>query len=239
MKKVSMLLAALFAMSLYHSEAFAEFKSEDEAAVISTTGNSEFKTYALKSVNSYKLNANTVGLKGIYTYGESEKVRNAENWQVQLTVDHAFNEKISLVAGELVEANRFAGVSRRYNTDLGMKYNFVKNDNTQALLELAYRYTDEKNVSKSVADKKDSKAKVYVEASHKFNANVSGKFWLEYLPNFSESEDYQINLEPSLAVVMTEVLSLKVAYLWNYDHEPATGSVAHDTKYVTSIIAKF
>lgn len=236
MKMKSYIALALMALQL---NALADFKSEDEATIISTSGNSDVKTYALKSDNSYTLNSNTIGLKGKYSYGESEKIRNTENWEAQLNFGHALNDSISLVAAEIIEANRFAGFSRRYNTDLGVKYSFLKSDTATALMSVGYRYSVEKNIDESIADKKDSKAKLYLEGSKQINKAVFAKLWVEYIPNFSESEDYLINFEPSLSVVMSELLSLKMAYLWNYDHEPALGSAAHDTKYTTSIIAKF
>lgn len=236
MKMTNYFVLALMALQL---NSFAEFKSEDEATIISTSGNSDFKTYALKSDNSYSLNSNTIGLKGKYTYGESDKVRNAENWEAQLSFGHALNDSISLIAAEIVEANRFAGFSRRYNTDLGLKYSFLKSDTSTALMSVSYRYSVEKNVDENIADKKDSKAKIYFEGSKQINKAVFAKLWTEYIPNFSESEDYQINFEPSISVVMSDLLSLKMAYLWNYDHAPSAGSQAHDTKYTTSVIAKF
>lgn len=226
----------LFALA---NNLFAKFTSVDEASILLASGNSDMKTYAIKTDNSYKLNSNIFSGKGSYTYGESQEVRTTEKWDFELKLEHMLNEKVSLFVAEILESNRFAGFSRRYNTDAGFKYSFLKTDLSHVFVETGYRYSVEKSVSNMIADKKDSKGRIYLETFKKFNDSLSGKFWVEYIPNFSESEDYLINFEPSLSVVLTSTFSLKMAYLWKYDHLPVIGSKSHDTTYTTSIIAQF
>lgn len=226
-------------LSLSAISSMAQFASEDELSMITTSGNSELKTYAAKSNNTYKFEKNALGLKGSYTYGESDSVRTTEKWDGQLRFDHQLLEKLNVFAAELVEANRFAGFSRRYNSDLGLKYLVLKDDKNSLSFEVSYRYSLEENTSNAIADKKDSKSRIYSEVEKILNENVTGKLWLEYLPNFTESEDYQINFEPSLSVSLSKIFSLKTSYLWKYDHEPVAGKKTHDTTYTTSIIAKF
>ena len=85
----------------------------------------------------------------------------------------------------------------------------------------------------------DSKARLYLETIHNFNSDLLGKLWFEYLPNLSESDDYILSFEPSVSFNISKVFSLKMAYRWNYDNEPAVNKGKHDTMYTTSLIAKF
>jgi putative salt-induced outer membrane protein len=63
--------------------------------------------------------------------------------------------------------------------------------------------------------------------------------WTEFLYNFSNSTDYRVNAEPSLSVILTDVFSLKLAYLINYRNLPAVaGKKQLDTLYTTSLVAK-
>ena len=232
--KAFVLLCALFSV-----QAFAEFKSSSEASSIITGGNTDLKTYLLKTENKWTKNKNVFSLNGSYTYGESDEVRSAERWTLGLRYDRVLSEKLNGFVGELVEANRFAGFSRRFNTDAGVKFKFVKNDKTEAFAEAGMRYTVEKRRDESVADLKDTKARTYFEIKRKITDSVDGRFWLEYIPNFSNSDDWLVNFEPSLAVALNKVFSLKFAFLWNYDNEPAVGSGKHDYTYTTGIIAAF
>ena len=234
MKLVFILLVSFFSLT-----ANAEFTSEDSASITLTGGNTQFESYALKSLNTYKKDKSSYKLNGGYNYGESSNVTSSENWNIGLRYDYALSDNSSLYIGEVAEADRFTGVSRRYNTDVGYKHTFVKNDNTHFFSELGYRYSIEKNVDQSVADKKDSKGRVYLEGTKTLKSNIKGKFWLEYLPNFSSTDDYLINLEPSLIITLNSVFSMKTAYLWKYNNGPSLGTGKHDYNYTLTLISNF
>lgn len=224
---------------LVSSICYADFKSEDEVSMVTTGGNTEVKTYVGKTNNSYTWGENIIALKGNYTYGEAGERRNIERWDALLKYDRVLEKKMSLFVSELIEANRFAGIDRRYNTDVGMKYTLIKNEYNETSAEAGYRYTFEKQYNNGAPDNNDSKGRLFVETNHKFNKIVSGKLWVEYLPNFTDTEDYLINIEPSFSVVLTSLLSLKISYLWNYDNEPVLGNGKHDYTYTTGLLAKF
>ncbi|WP_127716355.1 DUF481 domain-containing protein [Halobacteriovorax sp. HLS] len=224
---------------LLSANSFAQFTSEDEVSLLTTGGNTDVKTYDIQSDNKYILDKNSFRMKGHYTFSESETVTNAENWDLTLRFDRALTETIEGFLGQGVESNRFSGFSRRYNSDLGVKYTYLKTTKNETFSELGLRYSIEEDVNDSIADTKDFKGRVYVETKQKFNDSVSGKLWIEYIPNFSESEKYLANIEPSLAVSMTKVFSLKLAYQWNYNNAPPTGNSKTDYKYTTGLLANF
>lgn len=231
-----LVLLSLFAMG---SNVFAQFKSTSEGSSIVTGGNTDLKTYLLKTENKWTRDKNVFSLNGLYTYGESDDVRSAERWHIGLRYDRILNERLNVFLGELIEANRFAGFSRRFNTDAGVKIKFVKTEKTESFAEVGLRYTIEKRRDESLADLKDTKGRAYYEIKRKFSDSMNGRFWIEFLPNFSNSDDYLINFEPSLSVAMNQNFSLKFAFLWNYDNEPAPGNGKHDYAYTTGIIANF
>ncbi|MBT3980863.1 MAG: DUF481 domain-containing protein [Bacteriovoracaceae bacterium] len=217
----------------------AQFQTEDSASVNLTGGNTDLKTYNFASQNSYQYHQNLLALSGGYNYGESEKVRIVENWNVGLRYDFSLTSDLSVFFGEMAESDRYSGLKRRYNTDIGMKVALSKSEAHHVLTELGYRYSVEKNTVSTVAKKKYSKGRVYLEGHKSFKSDLSGKLWIEYLPNFSESKDYQINFEPSIIVTLTSIFSMKTAYLWKYDNFPVPGKGMHDYHYTLSLIAKF
>jgi putative salt-induced outer membrane protein len=86
----------------------------------------------------------------------------------------------------------------------------------------------------------DNKARLYNEFNHKFSETVQYKFWLEYVPNFTQSKDYLVNAEASLTSILTSMFSLKVAYKGMYDNLPAvSGYKNYDYATTTSLVAKF
>lgn len=235
MNKLIMLLIA----ALISGNAFAQFTSEDEVSLLSTGGNTDVKTYDLQSDNKYIFDKNSIQLKGHYTFSESDSERNAENWDITLRYDHVLSATLETFVAQGVESNRFSGYARRYNSDLGLKYTLIKTEKNETFSEFGFRYTIEDDVDDSVEDSKDYKGRLYAETKQEFNKTVSAKFWAEYIPNFTESSKYLVNMEPSLAVSMTKVFSLKIAYLWNYSNVPPKGNSSSDYKYTTSILANF
>lgn len=236
MKKFGALLVILLGWVV---PSHAQFSSEDEASVIITGGNTNVKTYSLKSINQYKWKKNTLTLKGSYTYGETDDVTSIEKWDVFLGYERAFNDKLSLYAAELIEAHRYAGYRRRYNSDAGLKWTYYKTEQTNAFFEGGYRYTVEEKTDRSIEYDHDSKGRLYTSIEHKFKDYLTGSFWMEYLPNFTDGNDYLVNFSPALLVRLSKIFSIKMAYLWNYDNEPAPGNRRHDYTYTMGLIAKF
>ncbi|OUR96281.1 hypothetical protein A9Q84_07950 [Halobacteriovorax marinus] len=217
----------------------ANFSSEDELSLISTGGNTDSKTFFLKSKNLVKWSVHEITLKGSYTYGESEKVRNLEKWDINLRYDLNVSKKNSLFLGETIEANRFSGFSRRYNSDMGTKHSFIESDTTKLFAEIGYRYTIENKSDNERTKVKESKGRAYLEGNKTLNSTVSSKLWIEWIPNFSNSDKYLMNIEPSISVTLNKVFSFKMAYLWNYDNQPEKDHTKQDYKYTTSLIANF
>lgn len=234
---VLLFVASVLTVSAYADATKKTFKSVSEAASIITGGNTDLKTYLVKTDNVWKWTNNALTLKGDYTYGESNEVRSAERWSIGLRYDRYLNDRLSVYLGEVVEANRFAGFRRRFNTDLGAKYILINTDKTKSFAEAGARYTIEQ--IRDQDDFNDWKGRAYYEISRKFSEAITGRFWAEYIPNFSRSEDYLLNFEPSIAVTMSSNLSLKFAFLFNYDNAPALGNGKQDYGYTTGIIANF
>ncbi len=228
-------LLTLFVSSL----ACAQYSNESEFSLVKTGGNAEVQTTNGKTLNNYKWSLNQVKAGGHYTYGESKDGVSARNWDVNSKYEREVSSHVSMTFGEVLEGNQFNGVKVRYNTDLGTKYYYVKTDMKNIFSELSYRYTIEDRYSPA-PNTFDNKARLYNEINHKISATVQYKFWLEYIPNFTESKDYLVNGEASLTSILNSVLSLKVAYLGMYDNLPAqAGFKNYDFSTITSLVAKF
>ena len=231
------LILAILCLSLSTN---AKFSSEDSVLVNLTGGNTDLKTYAAKSINTYEFSkTQAIEFTGSYNYGESSGVRSNENWLFGLLYDYSFRETNAMFIGQSIEADRFIDIRRRYNTDFGYKHYFFKTDKFSFLTEFGYRYEIRENTNSAVADKKTSKGRLYTEADHKVDERLSYKMWIEYVSGFSDTKDYQLNIEPSVIVNLNTILSMKSAYLWKYDNEPVEGKGKSDYNYTLTLIAKF
>ncbi len=236
------------------TSAMATFKTDAGLSMIRTGGNTEVETYdaKIKSVKGWEKNSLTLG--GHYTLGTSvekdsakasynERVESARNWDGYARVDHLLSDKWDVFAQVQIEGNEFAGYKQRNNYDLGVKRVFIKDDKVNFFGEASARHTTEMTTARD-EDGDDvfdyMKAVLYTEYNRKVSKTLSYKFWLQYVPNFTESEDYQINFEPSFNVTLTDTFSMSMAYTGRFDNERNEG-IEHrlDWTHTTSLIAKF
>lgn len=234
-----MKLLSLLVMFLFSLSAFAVLKNESELAYLQTGGNSDVTTMNAKTTNWYERNAHIFRFGGHYIYGESNNGVSARNWDANVRYSIEIRPKLHFTFGEVLEGNQFTGIKTRYNTDVGLKYFFIQNDQKTFFSEAGYRYTIEDRYLPE-ENTYDNKGRLYTEYSRKSSETMQYRFWLEYIPNFTIGKDYLINGEASLISILNSIFSLKVAYLGMYDNLPASEDLkTYDYAITTSFIAKF
>ncbi len=217
---------------------WAALSGESELSLIKSGGNSVAETFGIKSKGALTLlKKHVVALSGEYNYAQSENITSKENWNIAAKYDYKLTERVSGYFGALVESDRFKGISRSYNGDLGLAMEIYHSDKQQLKGEAGYRYTAEKSVLNGYEHY--SKARLFLEYNWELNNNVRAFYEIEYLPNFTESDDYLVNMTPGVEVVLAKELFLKLSYDWKYDNMPEEGKVKADYALKTSLLAKF
>lgn len=234
---VTFAASSTFAQEMKATES-KSWAHESEASVVKVSGNTITDSYAAKQKTSYTFDANVVALTGRYLQAKSGAVETAKQWESALRYERGLGNNWAAFVQQGAESDYFAGYVQRDNTDIGGKYYFIKDDAENFFSEFGYRRTKTNPI---VGDATSSNAgRLYLEYSRKVNDSVSGKFWAEYLPNFTDSEAYLINYEPSVNVMMSQVFSLKVAYLVKYHNQIKTkDEKKEDTTFTTALVAKF
>ena len=228
----------LFCSSFAHAQNEAKFANESELGVVIAGGNTRTQSVSAKQENSYSWSSNLFKLNARYLRTTNKGAESARTWSLGLRYERELIERLSAFLGQAIESDKFAGIVQRYNTDVGAKYFFVKEETLKWLGEAGYRYTIENKTDASQT--KSSYGRLYTEVEKAFNASVSARFWIEYLPNFTLSEDYQANAELSLSALLNSIFSVKTAYLVRYDHMPNPGiEFTTDSVFTTALVAKF
>ncbi|MBE9536587.1 MAG: DUF481 domain-containing protein, partial [Proteobacteria bacterium] len=75
-------------------------------------------------------------------------------------------------------------------------------------------------------------------AYHFTEKNYFGQ-WVEYLHDFDDSDNYQVNAETSLLSALNGFLSMKTSYLIEHDAEPVPGNKKTDTKLAVTLVVNF
>ncbi len=217
----------------------APLSNESEAAVVKVGGNTESESYSAKEKTTYTKDADVWVSTGRYLQSKASGSEIAKSWEAALRYEKVFSDQWSVFIQQGAESNIYAGYLQRDNTDVGGKYTFIKSDSENALLEAGLRST--RTLSSQGADpKRENFGRLYTEYSRQINPSLSAKAWVEYLPNFSDQEGYFLNYEPSVTVLMSQVFSLKVAYLVKIHNKVLLASERKDdTAFTTSLVAKF
>jgi putative salt-induced outer membrane protein len=218
----------------------ADWKNTTEGGVVIANGNSRSQSFTVKDENNYNWDdeRNTFNFKGSFLQTKALGVLNAKRWDAALRYERALDERLSLFVGQGVESDRFAGFMQRYNTDVGPKYIFIKKENFDWTGEVGYRYSRERRLDGSEISK--NQVRLYTELNRKWNDATSSKYWIEYLPNFSDSRDWLLNSELSTSAAITTILAIKAAFLVKYDNTPApTAGTKTDSLFTTSLVAKY
>ena len=73
-----------------------------------------------------------------------------------------------------------------------------------------------------------------------FTKTFTIKWWIEFLPNITTSEAYQLNTELSGSAAISEMFSMKAGYLIKYNNQPPVGAIYKtDSMFTTALVAKF
>lgn len=233
----------LIAILLVSATSFAEetkspLSHESELGLVLTSGNTDSESVSAKQITAYTWESqNLLKLEGKYLSAKTSGTETAKSWNLGLRYEKGIYENLSAFLGHSIESDRFAGFVQRNHFDVGLKYVFIKTENDELLNETGYRYTFDQ---KTAGDNGVTHfGRVYFEWTHNWQKTISHKLLVEYLPNFTTSSAYFLNVEPSLSMALNEIFSLKLAYLTKYQNAPQTGKKQTDTVYTTVLAAKF
>jgi putative salt-induced outer membrane protein len=228
----------LLPLVLFSTHTLAQFSNESELGIASANGNTKTQTFTFKQVNDYKVDRNVFSLRSRYLNASANGVETARFFMLGLKYELEVSSRFGLFVGEALEKDKFANIDQRLITDAGGRYRFIDSDDTKFFSELGYRYMDEQRLDDTNAY--SNYGRFFTEWSNNWNKNFSTKYWVEYLPNFTELTDWQLNTELSLTAILNSVFSLKSGVLVRYDHDPAPGIIYKtDTLFTTSLVAKF
>ncbi len=231
------LLLSCFIFASVFAAADPGFKNESEAGVVVANGNSKSQSYNLKQTNSYGWTQDELKFHGRYLDVSSLGVTSAENWLLTVRYERIINPVWSTFVAETASGDRFAGIDQKYASDIGAKYQILKQDHFTWSAEAGYRYSEEHQTNKHTHTQHIGR--FYTEVTKDIGIASSGKVSLEYLPDLTSEKDFQVNSESSISSILTDVLSIKITYQLKFDNTPAkAGAVKTDTVFTTGLVAK-
>ena len=226
------------------SPATLGFTDESQLGSAVVSGNSNSQTINAEQSNSYSWDRNVAKFSARYLNTSANGVESARSWDGSLRFERVVAPEVNIFAAHTVESDIYSGYVQRNSFDLGAKYFFTQSDDTKWSAEFGYRYFYTHYVQPS-PDSVDNAARIYSEFFQTLGKNSSFKFYAEYVQSLTNTQTYLINSEPSLSVMLNNVLSIKIAYLVKYtnavysNYNPKNLTTGLDTIFTTSLVAKF
>lgn len=213
------------------------FTGEAEAGTVVVSGNTDSESYNAKAKTTYTQEKNIYTGFGRYLKTISNGTESARNWEIGIRYERQLHEYLDAFVGQKAESDIFNGYTQRDSTDLGLKYFLIKSDEVNWTAELGDRY--QKTLSTTGNSTYDNLGRVYSEFNKSLDKTLSFKYWIEYLPNFTETKSYLLNTEISLNAMVSSVFSLKFGYLLQYQNTPLAGGKYSTTTTTMNLVAKF
>lgn len=214
------------------------WKNESELSEVLVSGNTDSQSTSLKQKTSYTFSLNTIVARGRYLTTETNGAISARAWEANGRYERALSTYWSVYTSYGAESDIFAGYIQRDNYDLGAKYFIIKKETEEFISEAGDRYTHTYAIPS--ANRYENFGRLFAQYARKISKTADAKLWVEYLPNFTNSDAYLINAEPSVTASLSSVFSVKMSYLMKYQGVVPAGFSEHlDTTYSTALVANW
>ncbi|AGH94412.1 DUF481 domain-containing protein [Pseudobdellovibrio exovorus] len=216
-----------------------KWKGETEASSVVVSGNTSTETYGAKTANVYTLSETDLArIFGKYMRSTSGGTEQNNSWEAGLRYEKIFTKDLfSGFVQHKAEHDPYNGIFiQRDSSDVGVKYIFTKSENFDWFGELGYRYT---KLYDATGESYINYARIYTQSDFKVTATTQAKLWFEYLPNLKTSNADLYNAEASISVMISEMFSLKTAYLVNYNESTLSPLKKMSSTWTTALVAKY
>ena len=240
--KVIRFLVVLFVIFAMATGLYAEEKrlsDEAELSFVDTGGNTDVKSLSFKNLLKYKF---TEKLNGAWKvgalYGESDGETNAESYFTELRLDYLFTDRLYSFALAGWEKDEFAGINSRYYLGPGAGYKFLLGPKHFLSGEAGLNYVNEEYTDDT--DRNYLGGRVFAQYEYAFTEKNKFSQSLEFLYDFDDSENYNVNSETAIISALSDYLSLKASYQIKYDNKPVPSTLEEtDTILAITLVANF
>jgi putative salt-induced outer membrane protein len=208
-----------FGMSTVARAEDGNWRDEAEITFVDTSGNTDVSTLSAKNTLTFPVSGKTKGTWKLGAlYGKSDGEKNAESYSTEIRLDHSYTERLYSFGYAGWFRDRFAGIDERYYLGAGGGYKFLIGPKHFLLGEGGLTYTTEEYTDNTDNDFLGGR----LFGKYEYHFNEKNKFTqsLEWLLDFSEFENWNLNSETAIVSALNSWLSLKANYLVKYDNEP-------------------
>ncbi|VAX30770.1 hypothetical protein MNBD_NITROSPIRAE01-190 [hydrothermal vent metagenome] len=240
LKMIPLLVILLLLEVISVGAAEKKWSDEGELSSVNTGGNTNVSTFAAKNIVKYKFSEKIEGnWKVSALNSKTEGIKTAERYASELRGDHLFSEHIyaGLSVGWLKD--KFAGIDARYYVGPVAGYRVLHGPKHFLKTEAGLDYVSEDYTNNTSSNFLRGRA----FGAYEFHLTDLNKFTqsLEYLYDFDNATNYNINTVSAMVTVLSQNFSLKTSYEVKFDNDPigARLNKKTDTMLAVSLLVNF
>ncbi|MBF0193055.1 MAG: DUF481 domain-containing protein [Magnetococcales bacterium] len=245
-KQNKLAISLSVAVSVYGASSIAmteegkkKWSDQAEFSYVTTSGNSDTQNLALKNSLEYQL-TKKVKLKWDVSAlrGESDGTLSSESYATSLRTDYDYSKSLFVFLVTGWEKDEFAGVKSKLFIGPGAGYNILSGPKHTMATEAGINYVQEEFTNDT--DNSYANGRLFGEYGYQFNEKSKFTQTLEYLHDFDEVDNFNVNSETSVTTAFTDIFSLKVGYTVKYDNEPLSSAYKKtDSVLAATLLANF
>jgi len=245
--KVTTYIIILTLMFLMASVALAEdgkaWKDEAQLSYVKTGGNTEVTLLSAKNLLTYQATEKIkLDWSALARFAETEvdgdTDKSAERYATELNLAYALTERFYTAVHGGWLRDKFAGIDDQYYIGPSVGYKFLIGPKHFLKAEAGADYVTEDYIDNT--DNDYMRGRAFGEYVFALTEKTRFSQSLEYLHDFDNSDNYNVNSETALITAMSDKLSLKTSYVVNYDNEPVPKDLDDtDTTLAVTIVVNF
>lgn len=208
-------------------------KMTADFGLVSTAGNTEVTTLNVGEKIEWALSRVTLKQSFAMVYGKTEGQTTTNSLRGEVRADYSLSEALALFGAFALDRNRFAGISRRFEENVGLAYKPIRGERDQLELEGGASFTQQRSTLDSTNNFTAARAAGLYR--HNFTEATYVQQTVEVLPNLEVSDDLRINTETSLVAPLSTRLAIKLSFVVRYDKLPEPGFKKTDRVFTSGL----
>ena len=170
-------------------------------------------------------------------YSEQRDTVKASQLRLIARADYRIDQIMSVFVAVTFDRNRFAGIRRRYDEQIGIQARLLAGRRDTLRIEGGGTVTQE--IKLDGVQQNFPAARAAGSWRHAFNRTSYFHQTAEFLPNMRDADDWRLNTESTVVAPVSSRIGLKVSYVVRYDNLPAPGFVDSDRLFTTGLQLTF
>ena len=212
-------------------------KATADLGFVQTSGNTEVTTLNLGEKLTQQRGRLTVQQGFVIVYGKQRDSVITSYLGANVRADYKIDKVLAAFAGVGFDRNRFAGIERRLEQQLGIQARLLAGAMDTLRVEGGGSLMQQVGTNGTKSD--FPAARAAAAWRHGFSPKAYFNQNVEYIPNLKDNQDWRMNSESSVVAPISANIGLKISYVIRFDNLPQAGFADLDKLFTTGVQITF